>query len=449
VTAGPPPTHSSSVPGSPSSGDWRRIAAGIRRHGALGLILLLALSLRLLYITAPLLDAHRWRQVDTAYVTQALYEGPFNPFEPEVNWGGAHGRAESEFPLLPAVVALIYKVAGPDVTWGRLTVVLFSVGVVLLTYLLVRQLEGHAAGLAAATLVAASPGAVFYGRAFMPDSVMIFFSLGALIGFMRYFAHTSRRALVLGSLCLGLTVLVKLPGVIVIAPMLAAAWSARRWGALRDRRFLLALVLPGLVSLAWYAHAYRIYLDTGLTFGVFGTTKTYPLTVAPDHWPTAFSKWSSWDLLTSGDFYETILTRLYYLHLTPAGFALSAVGLVSCVVGRDGASLPMHGSLPCSSSSWLPARATWATTTTSCPWCRSPQFISDPSRGRHSMPTSFAGVWAPDSFRGRPWPSSSAPSVCSRSSTAGYWSGTSDRRRPTYASCAQDRRSIAARKTAS
>jgi 4-amino-4-deoxy-L-arabinose transferase-like glycosyltransferase len=268
--------------------------------------------------------------VDTAYVTQAMYEGPFNPFEPQVNWGGADGRAESEFPLLPAIVAAIYKVAGPDVTWGRLTVVLFSVGAVLLTYLLARELQGHSAGLAAATLVAASPGAVFYGRAFMPDSVMMFFSLGALLGFVRYFANGSRRALVLGSIGLALTVLVKLPGVIVVAPILAAAWSVGRWKVLRDRAFLLAIVLPGLVSLAWYAHAYAIYLDTGLTFGVFGTTKTYPLTVAPDHWPTAFSKWSSWELLTSGDFYQTMLTRLYYLHLTPAGFALSAVGLVLC-----------------------------------------------------------------------------------------------------------------------
>ncbi len=330
MTDGPPPTRSSSVTNAPLSGGRRPLVAGIGRHAALALILLLAAALRLLYVTAPLLDAHRWRQVDTAYVTQALYEGPFNPFEPEVNWGGEHGRAESEFPLLPAIVALIYKVTGPDVMWGRVTVILFSVGAVLLTYLLVRELEGHSAGLAAATLIAASPGAVFYGRAFMPDSVMIFFSLGALLGFVRYFASGSRQALLLGSACLGLTVLVKLPGVIVVAPILAAAWSARRSGALRDRHFLLALVLPGLVSMAWYAHAYGIYRDTGLTFGVFGTTKTYPLTVAPDHWPTAFSKWSSWDLLTSGNFYETMLTRQYYLHLTPAGFALAAAGLVLC-----------------------------------------------------------------------------------------------------------------------
>jgi hypothetical protein len=82
------------------------------------------------------------------------------------------------------------------------------------------------------------------------------------------------------------------------------------------------------VGAAWYAYAYSIFLQTGLTFGIVGTTKTYPLDVAPGPWPTAFSKWSSIELLTSRRFYETLLTRLYFLHLTPPGFALVVVGLL-------------------------------------------------------------------------------------------------------------------------
>jgi hypothetical protein len=123
-------------------------------------------------------------------------------------------------------------------------------------------------------------------------------------------------------------VLVKLPGVIVIAPIVAAGWLAKRWGLLRDRRFLLAMMLAGFVAAAWYAYAYSIYRDTGLTFGIFGTTKTYPMTVGPGPWPTAFSKWSTLDLLTSWNFYETMLSRLWVLHLTPPGFALAAVGFL-------------------------------------------------------------------------------------------------------------------------
>ena len=129
--------------------------------------MLVAAALRLQYITAPLLDAHRWRQVDTAAVARAFYEGPMNPLKPEANWGGAHGYVESEFPLLSLIVSLLYKAFGVSETWGRLVVVFFSLATVALVYVLARDLIDHPAGLAAAFLMAVSPGAVFYGRAFM------------------------------------------------------------------------------------------------------------------------------------------------------------------------------------------------------------------------------------------------------------------------------------------
>lgn len=287
-----------------------------------------ALALRLLYITAPLLDAHRWRQVDTASVARTFYEERFNPFRPEVNWGGAHGAVESEFPLLPALAAILYTVFGPDEIWGRLIVVAFSLGSVWLTYVLARDLLDHAGGLAAATLVAVSPAAVFYGRAFMPDSLMIFFSLAALVAIIRHATTGATRPLVVASYSLALTILVKLPGILVLAPIGAVLWRVKGWQALADRRLWLALGIPVLVATAWYWHAYQIYQQTGLTFGVIGTTKTYPAFMAASAWPTAFSKWSTLELLTSRPLYDVMLSRLYFLHLTPAGFALALAGFL-------------------------------------------------------------------------------------------------------------------------
>ena len=178
------------VPISPCSG------GPSRRTGRWRSILLLAAVLRLLYVDAPLLDAHRWRQVDTAFMARAFYESGINPLKPEANWGGAHGYVESEFPLLPAIVAVLYHLLGPDEIWGRLVVAAFSVGAVVLTYLLARMLLGSRPGRAAALLVAVSPSAVFYGRAVMPDTLMVFFSLAALLGFMRHGESRSARALV-------------------------------------------------------------------------------------------------------------------------------------------------------------------------------------------------------------------------------------------------------------
>jgi Dolichyl-phosphate-mannose-protein mannosyltransferase len=300
----------------------------MQRHVPLLLILLVAAGLRLQYITAPLLDAHRWRQVDTAAVARAFYEGPMNPLKPEANWGGAHGYVESEFPLLSLVVSILYKLFGVSETWGRLVVVVFSLATVALVYMLARDLIDHPAGLAAAFLVAVSPGAVFYGRAFMPDTLMVCFSVGAILGFYRYLTLGSHRALLAGSAALALAVLVKLPAAIVAAPLVVMVWKQQRWAALRDRRLMAALVVPAVLSVAWYWHAYQLFRETGLTFGVFGTTKTYPPDVAPGPWITAFSKWSSWDLLTSWSFYETLISRLWLLHLTPPGLALAAIGIL-------------------------------------------------------------------------------------------------------------------------
>ncbi len=304
------------------------LATTVRQHLPLLVILLVATVLRLQYLHAPLLDAHRWRQVDTASIARTFYEGSINPLKPEANWGGAHGYVESEFPLLPMLAALLYRVFGPDEMWGRLIVICFSVLAVALTYVLERDLLDEPAALSAALLVAVSPGAVFYGRAFMPDSLMVCFSLAAIIGFLHYFRGGRTSALVVGACGFAFAVLVKLPGVITIAPIVVAGWLAKRWGLLRDRRFLLALALSGVVAAAWYVYAYAIYLQTGLTFGIFGTTKTYPMTVGPGPWPTAFSKWSTIELLTSWQFYETMLSRLWVLHLTPPGFALAAVGFL-------------------------------------------------------------------------------------------------------------------------
>jgi len=287
-----------------------------------------ALALRLLYVTAPLLDAHRWRQVDTAAIARTFYEERFNVLRPEANWGGAQGAVESEFPLLPALAAILYTLFGPNEIWGRLVVIAFSLGSVWLTYVLARDLLDHAGGLAAATMVAVSPAAVFYGRAFMPDSLMIFFSLAALAAFIRYATTGATRPLVIASGALGLTILVKLPGILVLAPIAAALWHVKGWQALRDRRLWLALGVPVLVASAWYWHAYQIYRETGLTFGVLGTTKTYPAFVATSVWTTAFSKWSTVELLTSAPLYDVMLSRLYFLHLTPAGFALALAGFV-------------------------------------------------------------------------------------------------------------------------
>ena len=305
-------------------------AADARTALALAAILLLGIGLRLTYISSPLLDAHRWRQIDTAVMARYFHADSPNPLYPQVNWGGPHGYVESEFPLVPYVASLLYRVFGADDMWGRVTSVAFSAGLILFVFLLMREMYGGGAGRAAALLVAVSPGAVYYGRTFMPDTAMLCFAVGALYAWIRHLRTGSRKALIWSAALLSLCILVKLPGVLVLLPMAAAAWRARGVTAFTDRRLALAVGAAALIAVAWYAHAYSIFRETGLTFGILAhPARTYPSEVSPGPWPDVFSKWSTAALLTDGEFYRTLLHRLVRLHLTPVGFSVALVGLVT------------------------------------------------------------------------------------------------------------------------
>ena len=177
-------------------------------------ILALGAALRLYHVTAPFLDAHAWRQLDTAAMARNFYEGPFFPLDPRVDWGGRNGYLEAEFPLVPAVIAVLYQLFGLHEILGRLLVIGSALGLIWCVYRLAIALDGRVAvARAAAFLMAISPAAVFFGRIVIPDTPMIFLSALALLGFVEFARTDSRKWLVTGAAALTLACLLKLPAV--------------------------------------------------------------------------------------------------------------------------------------------------------------------------------------------------------------------------------------------
>jgi 4-amino-4-deoxy-L-arabinose transferase-like glycosyltransferase len=297
------------------------------------LIVLLGVGLRCISLRTGLLDVHGQRQLDTATMARYFVEDSFNPFYPQVIWGGPQGYVESEFPVLPILAALLYKLFGSNDTWGRVVAVVFSGGSIWAMYALGRALFGSAAGRAAAFLVAVSPSAVYYGRTFMPEAPMFFFSIAGVLYFVRYFDTGRRSALWIGAALSAMAWLAKLPALITLAPIAAAGWTAKRQLLLKDRDLFIAVGAALLVTVAWYWHAGQIYATTGLTIGIH-PPKSYPLSIAAGPWEGHTPKWSTLTLLTDAEFYRTIFRWIYFVHLTPAGFAVAAVGAALCTSSR-------------------------------------------------------------------------------------------------------------------
>ena len=293
--------------------------------------MLFGIWLRCQYLTLPMAEAHRWREIFNADVARNFYQRSMNIFYPQVNWGGAaNPYVGMEFPLMPWIVALLYEVFSEQTIIGRLVSMAFSVGTIWATYELGSWLFGKATGRAAAFLMAISPSAVFFGRFFISDTPMVFFSVVAICAWVMYLDTRSMAACVTGSVALALAILVKLPAVMILAPIAWAAWESKRWGALKDRGLMLGLTAATLAAALWYWHADVIFHRTGLGVAIWHPSGTYPAPISYAAGPfVTVTSWSNMKLLRDPGFYNEMLTRIWALHLTPGGFMLVLFALLA------------------------------------------------------------------------------------------------------------------------
>jgi 4-amino-4-deoxy-L-arabinose transferase-like glycosyltransferase len=297
---------------------------------ALILILALGAAFRLFHVNAEFLDTHAWRQLDTAAMARNFYEGSFVPFDPQVDWGGRSGYLEAEFPLVPGVIALAYRIAGFHETLGRLIIIATGVALIWAVYRLSMVLDGRpSAARAAAFLVAVSPMAVFFGRIVIPDTPMMLLMVVSLASFVTYARDGSKRSLTIAATCLALACLLKLPAIFLGPAIATALVKERGWRVFRQPAVWIAGIVPLAITAAWYWHAHEIFVRTGLTMGILGApTKFYPAYVSPGPWPSIYSKWSTTTLLTAPEFYRRMFMRFYHLLLLPVGFVGAIVGAV-------------------------------------------------------------------------------------------------------------------------
>jgi hypothetical protein len=225
---------------------------------ALGAILLLALALRLYGVHNPILDHPGWRQGDGAAIARNFFSLRNDIFYPQTDYNGPPPNyVELELQIVPFVAAQLYRAFGVHEIFLRLLVIAFSLATIPLVWALGAELYTRRAGLIAALLYAVSPGPVYYGRAIIPESVMLFFCAGALLWWWRFLARKRPVDLALACVFGALAALAKPPGLLILVPMLAAAVYKDRGKAFLDwaNYALLGIVLVPLWLYFSHLHA--------------------------------------------------------------------------------------------------------------------------------------------------------------------------------------------------
>jgi len=285
---------------------------------ALLYIFLIALAFRLWGVTHPLLDFHSWRQTLTATIAKNFFTGGMNLLHPATNWAEEH--YEFEFQIYPYLVALLYKVFGFHDLLGRLTAIAFSLGSMWMLYLLGKRYFDKTVAVIAAGAFAILPLSVFYTRAFMPESAMLFFSIGMLYFFTRWLDTDSWRDFLLASVFTTFTFLIKLPTLYMGGPLLFLAvlkWRGAIFTQYKLYLFVLLILVPPFL---WYSHMADLHAQAHNGASIW---------IGND-------KLANSDILLDFKFYKLIFwTRLGEKMFAFTGFAFLVLGMAAKVDRRE------------------------------------------------------------------------------------------------------------------
>ena len=273
------------------------------------ILLSTSVLVRLYHFHSAIDDHHVWRQTDTAAISRNFFEEDFNILHPRIDWrGNTTGEVECEFPLYQWLVAGFYKITGnvQEEAGRGLSIISFIVTLVLL-YRLSREYFGKLSASLSVIILSFLPMAIFFTRAFMPESMMLMGTLGTLYYYKKYIELNSTRCLLMSIMFGMIAFSVKIPSLYIGIPMMAIALDKDGFKTFKRIGNWVYAVLTLLPTAGWYLHSHNLYKKTGLTFGI---------------WDIGHDKWGNLNIWTGAELYKTLLGRMWGSLFTSTGFIL-------------------------------------------------------------------------------------------------------------------------------
>jgi len=303
-----------------------KVFSMVTKHewGILAVVVLWGIAMRLYGINQPLVESHQVRQAQTAMMARNLSEDHMNIFRTRLDvFGNVPGYIILEFPLMHGITALLYYLFGVHEIIGRLVSVVFSAGAMLLMYGLARQFLSAVGAFGALFLYVFSPMNIFFSRAFMPESSMMFFILGSLYYFLKWLDKQAFRLYLTSVIFAALACLTKPTAALIFAPIFTAWFIRDKWGLFRRFDFWLYMFLAALPLILWGVYANN-----------FNANIPYPTFSYGDSWVEVLRARGVTKHWFSPRFYTFVGGSIAFLLLTPLGF-LGTVSGALCAFGKN------------------------------------------------------------------------------------------------------------------
>lgn len=222
----------------------------------------MACALRVPTLRQPLVDAHAFRQTQTAYTARLFHEEGIDLLHPRLPVLDERGEVPFEFPLFQAIASIPMDLGLSPDTAMRVTSLVFFLASGLLLYGLVRDLMGVRTALLAVTVFLFSPFSMVWSRAALIEYLAIAGSLAFFWGAIlwRRMRHPAYAVAALTGGGVGM--LVKpTTAFFWIIPLLVheTRGRAKGWRAWivhrRDPVLVAIIVIPVLAGALWTRHA--------------------------------------------------------------------------------------------------------------------------------------------------------------------------------------------------
>jgi hypothetical protein len=288
-------------------------------------IFILGFGIRATEITHPI-DTKSWRESDVSSIARNYYRNGMDFCKPQIDWGGVGpGYTESEFPLYPYLIALVYKVFGMREPIGRIISFLFSLGAILVFFRLSMYLLDKKKAIASSFFFAVSPVLMITSVTIQTESIMFFFYIGSAYSFLRWIDSQSKKYYILTIALTALAILSKISAInIGIFFLIIILIRKGRLFFIKPRIIIFGLICI-LPSIFWYSYSYKFYLHYGNSLGM---SNEY--------------HWIGWDFFTNSKWILGILINEIIHIWTIAGLLIFLLAYLTNKADRKEFAVPFY-----------------------------------------------------------------------------------------------------------
>lgn len=285
------------------------------------LIFFLAVAIRFVNITMPILEGTAMRQAQTAMIARNFYKEGINMLYPKADhFGSSAGYLVLEFPLMNTIVSFGYMLLGGVYEWiARLLSILFFCAAAYFLFSITRKIFNKEIALWTLVVFGFSPLSIIFSRAFMPDFEMLFLSLAALYFFLNFYMGDKYSNFWISGVFLSLALLIKPHSFYIFIPLLYLIWKKQKHKLFFNYRNWLYLIITMLPAILWYLHGSQMHSK-------FTQEQAYNYQLL---------NWFNPKELINSKLYLEVIKIYAGILLTPMGLVLFLMGLFIKTKGRE------------------------------------------------------------------------------------------------------------------